>query len=74
MERGVIVEERVQGFLMNKRLQDTLMEQYTADSLLRINKNPKLIEHIVYGKVSLVSLLAKGHIAGHGSINRNPRK
>ena len=45
------------------------MKRYTQESFSHIMKSPKLISLIVNGKVSLPAVLAKGHIAGHGSVS-----
>lgn len=71
MEKGRIVEERVQRFLGNHRLQESIMDRYTKAGIDRIKENETLFEKVQSGKKSLPELLAKGHIAGHGSMESN---
>lgn len=71
LENGEISEKRVQTFLANHKLQEELMTQYTKESIRYVKKNEGLLDAIESGEKSLPEILAKGHLAGHGSIGRS---
>lgn len=67
---GVLDEKRVQAFLWNKDLQEELMNKYIDVSLGMISGSEEIHKPIIEGKVSIPALLAKWHIAWHGSIEK----
>lgn len=59
MINGVISETRVQEFLNNHELQESIMEQYTRETLEKVRGNSRLIKIIENGKKPLPEILAK---------------
>lgn len=63
-----ISEAHVQDFLSNIELQESLMEQYTRETIEKIRWNSRLKKIIENGKKPLPEILAKWHIGWSGSI------
>lgn len=69
-----ISETRVQDFLNNDKLQESLMEEYTRETLAKIKWNSRLTKIIENGKKPLPEILAKWHIGWPGSIEHAGKK